>query len=139
MQRVDMSCVRYVGGDIVEELVRINQARYGSDSVSFMQCNLLEDALPQADMVIVRDCLVHMSLADATRALRNIEQSGSRYLLTTTFTEVTDNADIVTGEWRRLNLEKPPFRMPPAKEYLLEECNGCGDGGGKALGLWEIH
>jgi hypothetical protein len=29
--------------------------------------------------------------------------------------------------------------MPSAKEYLSEECNGCRNGGGKTLGLWEMR
>jgi hypothetical protein len=60
-------------------------------------------------------------------------------LLTTTFPAAADNEDIVTGDWRVLNLECSPFDFPPPMELLNE---GCTEAGGrfadKSLGLWRI-
>lgn len=138
MRYVDLSGVQYTGGDIVDDLVNANQVRYGSERVRFVVCNLLEDDLPPSDMIIVRDCLVHLSLLDGMKALGNIERSGSRYLLTTTFPGTERNEDIITGEWRRLDLEKSPFDLSRPRECILERGGNEVGAARKTLGLWEI-
>lgn len=82
-------------------------------------------------MVLCRDCLGHLDLAAARKALDNILHSEARYLLLTTFPDVESNQEIVTGFFRPLNMCLPPFCLPnPVR--LLEE-----DEVGKFLGLWE--
>lgn len=82
---------------------------------------------------------MHLSFADIQRALDNLMRSAIPYLLTTTFPECQANEDIVTGDWRPLNLERPPFGFSPPLELLNE---GCTEAGGlfadKSLGLWRI-
>src|SRR5207253_2597392 len=51
--------VTYLGGDIVEEVIRKNNERYGNPVVSFTRLDILAGDLPQADLVLCRDCLVH--------------------------------------------------------------------------------
>ena len=76
---------------------------------------------------------------DALAALKNIKRSGSRYLLTTTFTERDSNMDIQTGQWRPLNMLKPPFSFPSPIMIINEKCTeGDGSWGDKSLGLWKI-
>jgi len=53
---------RYIGGDIVEELARENQTKYGDDRHRFMRLDVIKDSLPQADLVLCRECLNHLSL-----------------------------------------------------------------------------
>ena len=102
--------------------------------------DLLKDHIPEADLIFCRDCLVHLSYDHALTALRNIARGGSKYLLTTTFTERTSNRDITTGEWRPINLQLPPFSLPPPERIIVE---GCTEAGGvysdKSLGLWKIE
>ncbi|WP_039795936.1 class I SAM-dependent methyltransferase [Amycolatopsis alba] len=140
LSEVDLDLDRYIGADIVTDLVESNAARFRDDPVrEFRTLDLTGDPLPSADLVLCRDCLVHLSFADIERALRNLRRSGSRYLLTTTFTELGTNADIVTGDWRPLNLCREPFGFPEPLAVLVE---GCTEEGGayadKSLGLWEI-
>ena len=69
----------------------------------------------------------------------NIKKSGITYLLTTTFTQCHENVDIVTGDWRIINLEKPPFNFPPPVRIINEKCTeGNGTYADKCLGLWRI-
>ena len=130
----------YIGADIVAAIVDRNQARYGDGQRRrFVQRDITSDPLPRADVVLSRDCLVHLSNADIFRAFENLKRSGSRYLLTTTFVELEENADIASGDWRPLNLQKPPFTLAEPLRAILE---GCTEEGGayadKALALWEI-
>ncbi len=129
----------YIGIDVVREIVARNQRLAGQSSAVFLHGDLTIDALPLADVILCRDCLVHFSLSDIWRALRNFKQSGSRWLLTTTFVEHDDNPDITTGEWRPLNLERPPFRFPPPRAVVDERClHSGGVFRDKRLGLWEL-
>ena len=102
--------------------------------------DLLADPLPPADLVLCRDLLVHLSFDEVHRLLARIADSGSRYLLTTTFTDRTSNMDIEHGNWRPLNLCLPPFDLPSPVELLVE---GCAEEDGiyadKSLGLWRVE
>ena len=139
MRLVDLHNIRYIGADIVDELVCHNK-KYESDNVSFVHANLLFDNLPEVDLVLCRDCLVHFSFADIYRSFRNIVESGSKYLLTTTFPEVRTNRDITTGGWRPLNLQIEPLNLPMPLRFLVE---GAGETNGqfkdKSLGLWRVR
>lgn len=141
MQHVDLSGVRYIGGDIVPAVVEADRQRFAHrPQLSFQHLDLLQDPLPAVDLVLVRDCLVHFSLADIERALANIRRSGARYLLTTTFTRVAENRDIVTGDRRPLNLQAAPFHLPPPLALIDEQCTeGNGRYSDKAMGLWAVE
>jgi SAM-dependent methyltransferase len=139
MRTVSLGGIRYIGGDIVSELVQKNREAYQTPGIEFRRMDLLTDTLPSADLVICRDGLVHLSNADVYRAIGNLCKSGSDYLLTTTFTDRPHNADILTGDWRALNLEAPPFCFPPPLQVFNEECTEL-DGAypDKSLGLWRL-
>ena len=62
--------------------------------------DLIRDPLPQADLVLCRDCLVHLPFAEGMEALANIRRSGATWLLATTFPARESNADIRMGRWR---------------------------------------
>ena len=118
MKHVPMDYIRYIGADILSELIQRNNELYGHPNVAFRRMNLLEDRLPKVDLILCRDCLVHFSYRHVETALRNICDSGSTYLLTTTFTERRRNHDIATGEFCLLNLEAQPFS---ARAYSCDQ------------------
>jgi len=139
MSRIDLSGVDYTGADVVEHIVIQNQRRHSRTNVRFRRLNLIEDRLPGVDLILCRDCLVHLPFADVFTALGQICESRSEYLLTTTFPARTENDDIEMGDWRPLNLERPPFVLPPPLCVINE---GCTEGDGffddKSLGLWRV-
>jgi hypothetical protein len=139
IKRMDLSAIKYVGADIVKDLVRENNKRYANKNISFIHLDLTKDSLPKSDLIICRDCLVHFSFKDIQIAMENMIKSGSTYVLTTTFVEQPENHDTVTGGWRPLNLEKEPFNFPPPFEIINENClekNGMFKD--KSLALFEI-
>ena len=127
----------YFGIDVVPELVAHNRQRYAGDRRTFIHGDITRDALPRADIVLCRDCLVHFSFGDAWAAIRNFKNSGSRFLLATTFIEFMGNSDIETGGWRRLNMQRPPFDFPAPLRLIDEHCPhpGATD---KRLALWTL-
>lgn len=130
--------VEYIGGDIVAEMVEENQRRYGNHNHRFIHLDLIQDKLPQVDLILCRDCLVHFSDRHIFSALKNIKNSGSTYILTTTFVGLERNQNIPLGLWRPINLQLPPFGFPIPKMLIDEGCplEGYKD---KHLGLWEIE
>lgn len=139
MQHVDLQGIHYTGGDIVEALVEQNQAQYGNAQRTFLHLDLLKDALPDVDCVLIRDCLVHFSYAHIEQAMANLKKSNIKYLLTTSFPTAEKNEDIQTGYWRPLNLQKAPFFFPEPVAVLLEECTEAkGAFSDKSLCMWEI-
>jgi hypothetical protein len=140
MQNIDFSKTKYIGGDIVSEIIIANNGKHKPENINFTELNLIEDRLPKVDLIFCRDCLVHLSFKDILDSIENIKASGSRYLMTTTFTEQSSNKDINTGGWRPLNLELEPFHFPKPVYLLNEKCMEM-DGlfKDKSLGLWEIE
>ncbi|MEG4179544.1 MULTISPECIES: class I SAM-dependent methyltransferase [unclassified Microcoleus] len=104
----------YTGGDIVGSLIIDNNARYASERVNFLEIDLTNDELPSADLLIVRDCLFHLSFSDILKAKRNISRSNIRYLLTTTHIVENDfqNKDIITGDFRLIDIFSLPLSFP---------------------------
>ena len=139
MKELALPLENYIGADIVPELTERNQKLFGDKTRSFVQLDLTRDALPAADVVLCRDCLVHLSHKMVFAALKNLQQSGSKYLLTTTYPDEKENINIVTGGWRPLNLEAAPFSLPPAHRVIDEQCfDPGGTNSGKSLGLWKL-
>ncbi|HMF87192.1 MAG TPA: class I SAM-dependent methyltransferase [Gemmatimonadaceae bacterium] len=139
MSQVDLSAIDYIGGDIVESIIEANRQRYESPGRVFMRVDLTSGPLPDADVILCRDCLVHFSFDNIIAAFRTIKASGAQYLLTTTFLDRQVNKDIVDGDWRPLNLVQPPFLLPPPHNVILEDCME--EGGAyadKALAVWRV-
>lgn len=139
MKRVDLSNVNYTGGDIVEDLIKNNSKRYASDNIKFEIIDVVNDKLKTVDLIIVRDCFVHLPQSDILKAIDNIKDSKSKYLLTTNFTweSTKNNTDIEIGQWRRLNLTQDPynFKFP---EKIIIEGNRQSHDHDKTMSLWKI-
>jgi len=138
MQHTDLSGIDYIGGDLVGELIERNRAQHAREGVAFRKLDLVHDTLPAVDAVLCRDCLVHLSFADAQAALANIARSGAKWLLTTSFPGVTRNDDIVTGQWRPINLMLSPFNLPESKKVITENCTET-EFADKTLSLWAVE
>ena len=136
MKTLDLE-IDYLGADIVSELVKLDQKKYASRNRKFVVMDLLHDPIPRVDLILCRDCLVHFSHANIMTALGNIKASGSKYLLTTTFPRRPQNPNIVTGEWRPINLMISPFHFPAPLE-LVDDSYDSPNYFDKYLGLWKI-
>jgi hypothetical protein len=143
MKHTDLKGISYIGADIVQAIIDRNSRQFGDPTTGrrqFLRLNLCDDPLPDVDLIVCRDCLVHLSFSDISKALRNIYRSSAGYLLTTTFTERDENTDIPTGEWRTLNLSVAPFCFPPPVRIINERCTLQGDAyRDKSLALWRIQ
>lgn len=117
MKSVDLCGASYIGADIVPDLIERNKANY--QNVDFRVLDLTSDSLPKVDLIFTRDCLGHLSNDNVSKAIRNCQESGSKYLLATSFTKWDTNPDIQNGGWKCINLMIPPFQLNPI--YLINE------------------
>lgn len=134
MCRVDLGGVEYVGADVVPELIERNRRLHAGPGRSFVVADVSRDRLPRADVVLCRDCFIHLSFSDIRAALANFKRSGSDFLLATTHDFVAGNEDIRTGGWRSVNLMLPPFNLPRPRQLIVEDAEL-----GKCLGLWSLR
>lgn len=115
--------IRYIGGDIVKSLISENNRQYGADDVTFLHLDITSGELPKADMMMVRDCLFHLSYADNLAFLENFTTSGIPYLFTTTHKPRADfsNRDIATGDFRFIDLFASPFHFSPNPHFRVDD------------------
>lgn len=140
MKHVDLKNINYIGGDIVPDIIKKNKVKYEAPNKIFRIIDITTDELPRADLVLCRDCFVHLSYKDIFSALQNIKKSGSKYLLTTSFINRMRNKNIFTGGWRPINLRIEPFKFPKPKKIIDEKSKEAeGKFRDKHLGLWEIN
>ena len=122
MEHVDLTGIAYTGGDIVPTIVEQNNRLHANATRRFVTLDLTTDPLPAADVLLCRDCLVHLSYANIRAVLANVTRSSVRYLLTTSFPGRNDNYDVVDGDWHALDLQAPPFSFPEPVVTIVEEC-----------------
>lgn len=136
MRYVDMDDCIYIGYDIVEELININTRSFGAYAREFRHANLIDDVIDKVDLIICRDMLAHLTDEQIFKALRNFKESGSKYILVTTNYAVQENSKIDrAGDWRKLNLELPPFNFPRPLALIEEDVPFTWEQG-KHLALW---
>jgi SAM-dependent methyltransferase len=138
MKAVEMNDIKYIGADIVKPLIDVNNKEYSNKNRTFKQIDIITGDLPEVDLIICRDCLVHLCNEDVKRATLNIIKSKSKYLLTTTFPDHIKNNDIITGRWRPINLNITPFNFPESIFKIKEEYIEDSEFADKNLSLWRI-
>ena len=114
------SGTRYIGADIVDEIITRCRARHASPEREFVVLDIIRDDHPTADLWLCRDALIHLSNADALSALTRFVGSGTKFCLITTRPDVARNRDIPTGLTRPVNLTAAPFLLPPPRRMLSD-------------------
>ena len=133
MRLVDLGPVKYIGADIVPDIIEGLNADFASERRSFQVLDIVSDPLPRADLWLCRDVLFHLPTRDVMTCLRNFVSSDIRYLLTSTFPLSTANPEIHPGGFRTINLRLPPFSLP---RPLIEVDDYVPGFTPRVLGLW---
>src|SRR5258708_94880 len=74
--------IAYNGVDVVPNMIRHHNEKFGSERISFYCLNTLTDKIPPADLLVIRQVLQHLSNGDITRLTNNCF-SGFRHILVT--------------------------------------------------------
>jgi 2-polyprenyl-3-methyl-5-hydroxy-6-metoxy-1,4-benzoquinol methylase len=113
MRLAELPLREYVGVDVVPTLIKDLRRSFEKPGVRFVCADISRDRLPRADMVLCREVLMHFPDDDVMTALSNLKRTHARWFLTTTFVDRRVNEPIELGAWRPVNLEAPPFNLPP--------------------------
>lgn len=127
---------KYDAVDIVENLIERNKANFKEKHLTFHCLDISEDQLPQADCIILRQVLQHLSNSEIQRVVKKL--TNYRYVIVTEHIPsdpFTPNKDIISGQGTRLkhnsgvNLLETPFNLKIVKQtilntYVLSENNG---------------
>ena len=134
MRHTDLGNVRYVGVDVVPDLISRNRHLYEEQRRTFILADVTRDRLPHADVILCRDCLIHLSFKSIQETINNFKRTGAQYLLCTTHSSVLENVDCPDGSWRSVNLQVPPFNFPEPLKVIVEDGEL-----GKYLGVWRLE
>jgi hypothetical protein len=101
----------------------------------------VREELPDAELVLFRDAMQHMPLADGVKALEVIRASWPRWLIASTYLD-GENVDIENGGCYRPDLAVAPFDLGPPDRVILDgwsyEADQTVRDPQKVLGLWTL-
>ena len=135
--------ILYTGADVSTEIIKKNLIKY--PGLKFFCFDAVAEKIDRSyDLILCRDLLVHLPNAEILECIDNFKKSGSRWLLTTTFTRREKNPDLVYSksivEWRPINLEVEPFNLKNYEYLFMEECEeGDGEYSDKAIALYDLN
>ncbi len=133
MSDVVSSLAFYIGIDIVPELIERNRRGHETDRVQFFCADISADPLPSADMILCRDCLIHLPSRLIHRSLRNFVDTNARFLALTSDLAARSYHDIPVGSFRSIDLRRPPFSFPAPIAAIAEDSSG-----DRQLCVWHI-
>jgi SAM-dependent methyltransferase len=80
---LDFDVIRqYTGVDIVEEVINANRATWGDSSRRFECLDILEEEIPRADVILIKDVLQHLSNAAIKEIVRKALSVCSHLIIT---------------------------------------------------------
>jgi hypothetical protein len=134
MDKINLNVDKYIGVDIVPELIESNTKKYASETISFLCADIATETLPTADLIICRDCFIHLPTRMIHSALANFVASGARYIFITNDLSAKSYHDIPLGSFRKINFMEPPFSFPQPDFVITENHSGQ-----RQLCLWTLN
>lgn len=111
--------VSYTGIDVVKDVIERNTAGYSAPNVKFLCGDILTMNLPSADLLICKDVLQHLPNDKVQQFLKQT-RNFKHCLITNDVdpnTWTSANPQITIGDWRPIDLTKPPFNVKGTKVY----------------------
>ena len=106
--------LKYIGADIVKTLIKELNKKYSTNLIKFKHIDIIKQKLPNADLMICRDCLFHFSNKDIKLFFFNLKKSKIKYILTTSHfiqPKMKPNKNISTGDFRKIDIFSYPFKF----------------------------
>ena len=144
MSMFDLSNIEYVGYDVVQELITLNNKKYKSKNINFAVKNLIYDSLPKTDFIIIRDMLNHLDESDIHKCIKNLQNSEFQFIGITNFPDINDNITNILGDkfrlgdrWRPINFSIKPFNLNHPLINLNDSCDLTETDKMKYLSIWK--
>jgi len=124
----------YIGIDVVQSVIERNIALHANTRREFRCVDAINEEIPDADTILCREILFHLSFKDIRHLLCNFAKKPRNWLIATTDIMTFFNADIRTGDFRILNLRRSPFKFPDP-DFVVDDS---GLIQGRQLGIWRF-
>ena len=139
LSKLNLLNIQYIGADIVDEIILDNKNNHTNKNLTFINLDIINDELPMVDLIFVRDCFVHLKNEQIIKALKNIINSNSKFLATTTFVNTKNNSYSSNADrWRPINMCQEPFNLPKPLELLNDTPLLASNDQDKYIGIWKI-
>jgi len=134
----DFPEIEYNGYDVNRVLIERNQGFYSESKSKFNHFDFVFQTLPYADLIICRDGFQHLPEKYIIQSLYNFRNSGSKYLISTTYPSVEVNIDPYTKEtkgwgYREINLCMAPFNLGKTIGWIDEPKFN------RIQGIWKLN
>jgi SAM-dependent methyltransferase len=120
---IDWTGIDYHGFDVAPVVISNNVDQFASDKVSFSLYSGNADELPPADLLIVKDVLMHLPNQVVLDFLPNLKKY--KYALITNCTNPINpndvNKDIQPGDFRYIDLRMSPFNLESSLVYSFSK------------------
>ena len=122
----------YIAIDIVPELIEYNKKKYSNLKVSFLNLDITKNNLPDANIVLIREVLQHLSNKNINNVLENIKKNNYKHIILTEVLPLDDNfianKDFIDGPHTRMSfldsgidITKKPFNFNYKNKIKLLE------------------
>ena len=108
---VDKTNIKYLGIDIVKEIIDENKLKYKKDNINFKCVDIVNFTNSEKfDLILIRDLFIHLKNEDILKIIKNVRRLNFKYIAVSNNT-VEHNLDVNIGEHRKVNLLKDPYNL----------------------------
>ena len=103
--------LKYLGIDIVDDLIGKNKINYESSNIKFKTSDVTNFITEEKfDLLFMRDFFIHISNEDILKILKNISKMNIKYFASENY-EIYKNINTEIGKHRKVNLQIEPFNL----------------------------
>ncbi|MBS0605876.1 MAG: class I SAM-dependent methyltransferase [Parachlamydiales bacterium] len=111
----------YTGIDVVPDLIIKNRESFATSRVRFLNLDILSDPMPEADLLICKDVLMHLPISDIFKMLDKLKKYKYCIIVNDFFPLWNaQNSEIRIGEYRPLGLTSYPFNLKPNASTIYD-------------------
>ena len=112
--------IRYVGVDIVDELIEANKKRYQNKNFNFINDDIVNfNTSDQFDLILIRDLFIHIQNSDIKKIIQNLNKMNFSYVALNSYNNKI-NHDVIVGKHRKVNLLVEPFNLGKPLEFFKD-------------------
>lgn len=113
-RHINWGSVQYLGLDVVPHIIEKLNTQFATENIQFSTCDCINEELPEADLLICKDVLQHLTNSDISKIIKQFDNY--KYVIIVNSVEpgslTSTNPDIERGSCRPLDISKPPFSVP---------------------------
>jgi len=103
--------IKYLGIDIVEELINNNNLKFKNKKINFQSFDIINfKSNKEFDLVLIRDLFLHIKNSDIIKIINNLKSMNIKYVALNSYNN-KKNMDVIIGQHRKINLLIEPFNL----------------------------